>query len=85
MAIRDLPDMYALRPQAYISGKSPMAMLQPLHVQWCPKEIMWTLGNAKQCILLKFESALYYSALVMKLFNSSSKFLSQNYYGKAKG
>ena len=32
MAIRDLPDMYALRPRAYISGKSPMAMLQPLHM-----------------------------------------------------
>ena len=37
MAIRDLPDMYALGPaalrlRAYISGKSPMAMLQLLHV-----------------------------------------------------
>ena len=35
MAIRghpDLPDMYALGPRAYISGKSPMAMLQPLHM-----------------------------------------------------
>ena len=37
MAIRDLPDMYALSPQAcgprvYISGESPMAMLQPLHI-----------------------------------------------------
>ena len=38
MAIRDLPDMYAQGPKptgfgpwAYISGKSPMAMLQPLH------------------------------------------------------
>ena len=31
MAIRDLPDMYALSPWAYISGKSPMAMLQLLH------------------------------------------------------
>ena len=32
MAIRDLPDMYALGPRAYISGKSPMPMLQPLHI-----------------------------------------------------
>ena len=37
MAIRNLPDMYALGPaalglQAYISGKSLMAMLQLLHV-----------------------------------------------------
>ena len=36
MAIHDLPDMYALSPQAcgprtYISGKSLMAMLQLLH------------------------------------------------------
>ena len=42
MAIRDLPDMYALSPRPaahghtyqanpYISGKSLMAMLQPLH------------------------------------------------------
>ena len=42
MAIRDLPDMYVLSPraacmpearglQAYISGKSPMPMLQLLH------------------------------------------------------
>ena len=36
MAIRDLPDMYALSPRAcgpraYISGKSLMAMLQLLH------------------------------------------------------
>ena len=38
MAIRDLSDMYALSPvalglQAYISGKSLMAMLQPLHIK----------------------------------------------------
>ena len=32
MAIRDLYDMYALSPRAYTSGKSPMAMLQPLHI-----------------------------------------------------
>ena len=37
MAMGDLSDMYALGPaalglQAYISGKSPMAMLQPLHM-----------------------------------------------------
>ena len=42
MAIRDLPDMYTISPRAcgpqaegihiYISGKSPMAMLQPLHM-----------------------------------------------------
>ena len=31
MAIRDLPDMYALGLRAYISGKSLMAMLQLLH------------------------------------------------------
>ena len=34
MAIRDLPDMHALSPRAYISGKSPMAILQPLHVHY---------------------------------------------------
>ena len=40
MAIRDLPNIYALipracvalGPQAYTSGKSPMAMLQLLHI-----------------------------------------------------
>ena len=37
MAIRDLPDMYALGPaalglRAYISGKSLMAMLQLIHI-----------------------------------------------------
>ena len=32
MAIRDLLDMYALSPRAYILGKSPMAMLQILHI-----------------------------------------------------
>ena len=37
MAIHDLPDMYALSPsafklRAYISGKFPIPMLQPLHV-----------------------------------------------------
>ena len=32
MCIRNLPDMNTLNPQAYISGKSPMPMLQPLHI-----------------------------------------------------
>ena len=31
MCTRDLPDMYALRLRAYISGKSLMPMLQLLH------------------------------------------------------
>ena len=40
MAIRDLSDMYALSPRAcglraYTSSKSPMAMLQPLHISQC--------------------------------------------------
>ena len=30
MTICDLPDIYALRPRAYISGKSLMSMLQLL-------------------------------------------------------
>ena len=29
---RDLPDMYALSPRAYISGKSLVPMLQLLHI-----------------------------------------------------
>ena len=33
MSTRDLPDMFALSPQAYISGKSFVPMLQLLHVQ----------------------------------------------------
>ena len=32
MAIHDLPNMYALGLQAYVPGKSLMAVLQPLHV-----------------------------------------------------
>ena len=32
MGARDLPDMYALSPRAYISGKSLVPMLQLLHV-----------------------------------------------------
>ena len=32
MAICDLPDMYALSPRGYISGKFPMAMLQVLPI-----------------------------------------------------
>ena len=31
MYTRDLPDMYALSPRAYILGKSLMPMLQLLH------------------------------------------------------
>ena len=31
MCTRDLPDMYALSPRAYISGKSLVPMLQLLH------------------------------------------------------
>ena len=40
MAIHDLPDMYALGPQACISGKSPMAMLQPLHVPYKQQPVL---------------------------------------------
>ena len=36
MAMRDLPDMYALSPQAYTSGKSQMAMLQVLCITLFP-------------------------------------------------
>ena len=34
MGARDLPDMYALSPQAYISGKSLAPMLQLLLVTY---------------------------------------------------
>ena len=34
MQTHNLPDMYALRFQVYISGKSLAAMLQPLHTQY---------------------------------------------------
>ena len=32
MCTRDLPDMYALSPQAYISGKSLVPMLKLIHI-----------------------------------------------------
>ena len=34
MAIRDLPDMYVLGLWAYISAKSLIPMLQPLHKEY---------------------------------------------------
>ena len=51
MAIHDLPDMYALIPRAcgpwasaYISGKSLMAMLQPLHT-YLPKVTIFAFNK----------------------------------------
>ena len=43
---RDLPDMYALGPRAYISGKSLLPMLQLLHVAYSQK-YWWQLHLVK--------------------------------------
>ena len=55
MAICDLPDVYAQGPQArglwaYISGKSPMAMLQLLHVTLSHLRSKEFTGIHKPCI-----------------------------------
>ena len=40
MSMRDLPDMYALVPWAYISGKSRMPMLQVLCITLFPPVVL---------------------------------------------
>ena len=66
MAIRDLPDMYALSPRAYISGKSLMAMLQVLLMQFLI--IIFTvvmLSNTYHTCNISHESILHSTDVTM--------------------
>ena len=56
MAIRDLPDMYALGLWACISGKSLMAMLQLLHILLHINNIAFTTVFDCDMPLLAFTS-----------------------------